>query len=189
MPSIIPFRLAAVCMPVLFVSLFMTLAVTAIAAAKGVPVTVRVVGNGDKVLAEKPLRATTTTIPTSPKATCFGAGTGGTGKPVTLQGPTALGALGQVVKSDPDLRPLLVTDHFSFGIAICGVGGNVVKAGSEGSWYLKVNHKAQAVGGDRVDPVAQLGAEADQADPVPQQRAELADLRRCDPRLRQQVRP
>ena len=45
------------------------------------------------------------------------------------------------------------------------------------------------VGGDRVDPVAQLGAEADQADPVPQQRAELADLRRRDPRLGQQVRP
>jgi hypothetical protein len=44
------------------------------------------------------------------------------------------------------------------------------------------------VGGDRVDPVAQLGAEADQADPVPQQRPELAHLRRGDPRLGQQVR-
>jgi hypothetical protein len=33
------------------------------------------------------------------------------------------------------------------------------------------------VGGDRVDPVAQLGTEADQADPVPHQRAELAHLR------------
>ena len=44
------------------------------------------------------------------------------------------------------------------------------------------------VGGDRVDPVAQLGAEPDQADPVPQQRAELAHLRRGDPRLGQQVR-
>ena len=44
------------------------------------------------------------------------------------------------------------------------------------------------VGGDRMDPVAQLGADPDQADPVPQQRAELADLRRRDPRLGQQVR-
>jgi hypothetical protein len=44
------------------------------------------------------------------------------------------------------------------------------------------------VGGDRVDPVAQLGAEADQADPVPDQRAELPDVRRGDPRLGQQVR-
>jgi len=49
---------------------------------------------------------------------------------------------------------------------------------------------AQAVaGGDRVDPVAQLGTEADRADPVPHQCAELADLRRGDPRLGQQVRP
>jgi hypothetical protein len=44
------------------------------------------------------------------------------------------------------------------------------------------------VGGDRVDPVAQAGAEADQADPVPDQRAELPDVRRGDPRLGQQVR-
>ncbi len=44
------------------------------------------------------------------------------------------------------------------------------------------------VGGDRVDPVALLGAEADQAGPVPQQRAELPHLRRGDPRFREQVR-
>jgi len=43
------------------------------------------------------------------------------------------------------------------------------------------------VGGHRVDPVAQLGAQADQADPVPQQRAELADPRRGKPGLGQQV--
>jgi hypothetical protein len=45
------------------------------------------------------------------------------------------------------------------------------------------------VGGDRVDPVPQLGAEPDQADPVPYQRAELADRLRGDPRFGQQVRP
>jgi len=45
------------------------------------------------------------------------------------------------------------------------------------------------VGGDRVDPVALLGAEPDQADPVPQQCPELPDLRGRDPRLGQQVRP
>jgi hypothetical protein len=43
------------------------------------------------------------------------------------------------------------------------------------------------ISGHRVDPVAQLGAEPDQADPVPQQGAELADLRRGDPRPGQQV--
>jgi len=44
------------------------------------------------------------------------------------------------------------------------------------------------VGGDRVDPVALLGADADQAGPVPQQRAELAHRRRGDPGPGQQVR-
>jgi hypothetical protein len=43
------------------------------------------------------------------------------------------------------------------------------------------------VGGDRVDPVAQLRAQPDQADPVPDQRAELPHLRRGDPRLEQQA--
>jgi hypothetical protein len=38
-----------------------------------------------------------------------------------------------------------------------------------------------------VDPVTQLGAQPDQADPVPQQRAELADPRRGKPGLGQQV--
>jgi hypothetical protein len=45
------------------------------------------------------------------------------------------------------------------------------------------------VRGDRMDLVPQLGAEPDLADPVPQQRAELAHLRRGDPRFGQQVRP
>jgi hypothetical protein len=43
-------------------------------------------------------------------------------------------------------------------------------------------------GGDRVNPVALLSAEPDQAGPVPQQRAELPHRRRGDPRLREQVR-
>jgi hypothetical protein len=43
-------------------------------------------------------------------------------------------------------------------------------------------------GGDRVDPVALLGADPDQARPVPQQRPELAHPRRGYPRLGQQVR-
>jgi hypothetical protein len=45
------------------------------------------------------------------------------------------------------------------------------------------------IGGHRMDPVLQLGAEPDQADPVPQQRAQLAHLRRGDPRLGQQAGP
>lgn len=150
MPRIIPFRLAAACTSALILSLVASLSFAAGAPAKGVPVTVRVVGTGGKLLAERSLQAKTTTIPTSRKATCFGAGTGGTGKPVTLPGATALGALTEAVDTDSGLRPLLVTDHFSFGLAICGVGGEVVKAGSESSWYFKVNHRSQLVGADQV---------------------------------------
>jgi hypothetical protein len=150
MPRIIPFRLAAACVSALTLALFISLLACAGAFAKGVPVTVRVVGDSGKVLGERSLRAGTTEIPTSPKAACFGSGTGGTGKPVRLAGATALGALAQMVESDRALRPLLVTNHFSFGLAICGVGGDVVKHGSESSWYLKVNHKAASVGGDQV---------------------------------------
>ena len=54
------------------------------------------------------------------------------------RGATALGLLAQAAKSDSALRPLLVSDHFSFGLALCGVGGKVAKG--EGSWYLTVNH-------------------------------------------------
>lgn len=155
MPRITPFRLAAACAPALILSLCALLLVGPAAAArgraaKGVPVTVRVVGSGGKLLAERSLRAGTTAVPTSPKATCFGAGTGGSGKPVKLRGATALGALAEAVQSDRALRPLLVTNHFSFGLAICGVGGDLVKQGSEGSWYLKVDHRAASVGGDQV---------------------------------------
>ena len=41
----------------------------------------------------------------------------------------------------------------------------------------------------RVDPVLLLGAQPDQPGPVPQQRPQLPDRRRGDPRLREQVRP
>ncbi len=91
------------------------------------------------MLAEETLSTGTTTVKTSPKATCFGTGTGGSGKSVTLKGATALGLLAQAAKSTGSLRPLLVTDPFDFGLGLCGVGG--AKANGEASWYLKVNHK------------------------------------------------
>jgi hypothetical protein len=44
------------------------------------------------------------------------------------------------------------------------------------------------VGDHRVDPVLQQGAQPDQPGPVPQQRAQLPDRQRRNPRLREQVR-
>jgi len=144
MPRLIPFRLVAACA----LALVLALSLTAGAVAKGVPVDLRVVGKGGKVLAEEDLKAGTTTIKTSPKANCFGPGSAGSGKSVTLKGATAMGALGQASKSSSALRPLLITDAFDFGLGICGVGGSVVTG--KASWYLKVNHKGATVSGDAV---------------------------------------
>ena len=124
------------------------MSIVAGAVAKGVSADLRVVGKGGKVLTEQTLSTGTTTIKTSPKANCFGAGTAGSGKSVTVRGATALGLLGQASKSTTSLRPLLVTDAFDFGLGICGVGTS--KVSGKASWYLKVNHKGATVSGDAV---------------------------------------
>ncbi|HEY5052523.1 MAG TPA: hypothetical protein VII45_03845 [Solirubrobacterales bacterium] len=144
MPRLIPFRLAAVCA----LAFAFALSTTAIAAAKGVPASLRVVGANGKILAEEALTTGTTSVPTSKKATCFGKGTGGSGKAATVKGATALGLLAQGAKSNSALRPLLVTDSFSFGLGLCGIGKSVQT--KKLSWYLKVNHKDPELGGDAV---------------------------------------
>jgi hypothetical protein len=144
MPRLIPSQLAAACA----LALALSLPFAASALAKGVSAELRVVGKGSKVLTEQTLSAGTTTIKTSPKANCFGAGTAGSGAAVTIQGPTALGLLGQAAKSNGSLRPLLVTDAFDFGLGICGVGGS--KVSGKASWYLKVDHRGATVSGDAV---------------------------------------
>ena len=143
MPRLIPFRLAAACALALALSLTMA----AGAVAKGFSANLRVVGSGDKVLAEKTLSTATTSVKTSSKATCFGAGTGGSGAPVSIEGATAMGLLARGSQSIGSLQPLLISDHFDFGLALCGVGTSVAKG--KASWYLKVNHKSQAVSGDK----------------------------------------
>jgi hypothetical protein len=150
MPRLVPFRPAAACAPALFAVLVLALFGAAPAAgAKGVPAGLRVVGTAGRVLAEKTLLTGTTTVPTSPRATCFGKGTGGSGKPATIGGATALGLLGQAAKSTASLRPLLITDAFEFGLGLCGVGGRAIH-GKKESWYLKVDHRGATVGGDSV---------------------------------------
>src|SRR5262245_17420041 len=101
MPRLISFRPAAACV----LALVLSLSFAASAIAKGVSADLRVVGKGGKVLTEQTLSTSTTTIKTSPKANCFGAGTAGSGKAVTIRGATALGLLGQAAKSTGSLRP------------------------------------------------------------------------------------
>lgn len=142
MPRITPFRLAAVCA----LALTLSLAVATGASAAGFKAQLRVVGSGGKTLVEKPVATATTTVKTSPKAECFGKGSGGSGDPVTIKGNTAMGLLARASKLVASLRPLLISDSFDFGLALCGIGKSVAKGSS--SWYLKINHKSLSVGGD-----------------------------------------
>ncbi|MCP6769700.1 hypothetical protein NL529_33120, partial [Klebsiella pneumoniae] len=79
----------AACASVIAVSLLFA----PVALAKGFDVELRVVGKGSKVLTEKTVRTATTSVKTSAKADCFGSGSGGSGKSVSLLGDTAMGVL------------------------------------------------------------------------------------------------
>lgn len=142
MPRITLNRLAAACALVLALSL----SIAPGALAKGFSAKLRVVGAGSKALAEKPVTTATTSVKTSAGATCFGEGTGGSGKSVSIKGNTGLGLLARAAKTTPSLRPLSISDHFDFGLALCGIAHSIAKG--ESSWYLKINHKALQVSGD-----------------------------------------
>jgi hypothetical protein len=147
MPRLVSFRLTAACALAL-ISLF---SLTAAATAKGPIADLRVVGKKGKTLAEDSFGVGgQVSVKPSPKAACFGPGTGGSGKKMTLKGGTALGMLARAAQFTAALKPLLITDHFvdEFGLGICSIGGTT--ATSKSSWYLKLNHKAQSVGGESV---------------------------------------
>src|SRR5215204_6022709 len=147
MPRLIPVRLAAAC--ALAIALMTSSA--ALAFGKGPIADLRVVGGGGKVFAEKSFGGGgEVSVKTSPKATCFGPGTGGSGKSVTVKGGTALGMLVLGAKFIAALKPLSITDSFvdEFGLGLCGIGG--LEGQGKNSWYLKVNHKSPSVGGEAV---------------------------------------
>jgi hypothetical protein len=144
MPRLIPFRPVAACA----LAFVLVLSTAAVAVAKGPIADLRVVGDGGRVLAEKSFGASTASVKASPRADCFGSGTGGSGQNVTVKGPTALGMLIQASKFTATLRPLLITDAFDFGLGLCGIGGD--EATKELSWFLKVNHVNPELGGETV---------------------------------------
>jgi hypothetical protein len=143
MPRITPNRLVVACA----LTLALSLSMVASAAAKGVDAELRVVGAKGKVLAEETLTSATTSVKTSSEATCFGKGTGGSGKPASISGGTAMGLLAKASKSNGALSPLSISDSFDFGLALCGIGTATAKGSS--SWYLKINHKSLSIGGDQ----------------------------------------
>jgi hypothetical protein len=146
MPRLVPIRLAAACA----LALISTLSLSATALAKP-SAELRVVGGKGKVLGEGAVAlGGKVSLKSSPKATCFGPGTGGSGKKTTLSGSSALGLLARGAQQTAALRPLLVTDHFlaEFGLGICSIGGT--KATRSESWFIKVDHKVPSVGGEKV---------------------------------------
>lgn len=146
MPRLVSIRLAAACALALISILSLSAAALANSSAE-----LRVVGKKGKVLDEGAVRlGGKVSIKSSPKANCFGPGTGGSGRKTMLSGGSALGLLARGAQTTASLRPLLVTDHFvaEFGLGICSVGGTKA-AGSE-SWFVKVDHKVPSVGGEKV---------------------------------------
>ena len=143
MPRSTSIRLLVVCA----LAIAMVLVAVPAALAKGFKVDLRVVGKGSQVLTEKQVTTATTSVKSSPKAECFGKGSGGSGKNVSIKGDTAMGVLARASLTTPSINPLSISDHFDFGLALCGIGKSV--ANSKLSWYLKINHKSQSVGGDQ----------------------------------------
>ena len=123
------------------------LAVAAVAQGRPTPAKVRVVTGDGTTLVDVTQFTDTTAVPTSPQARCFFGGVGGSGKPATVEGPNALGIVADAARSRKRLRPLLITDEFSFGLGICGFGG--AKADANHFWNVRVNHVALQVGGDQ----------------------------------------
>jgi len=143
MPRLIPFRPAAACA----LALVLVLSFAAGAAAKRPVAQLRVLGGAGRLLAERPLGLVgRLPVKTSPRADCFGAGTGGSGDVAQVKGATPLGMLLRGSRRIAALRPVAVTDAFSFGLGLCDVGS--AKATKKLSWLLKVNHRTPSVGGD-----------------------------------------
>jgi hypothetical protein len=116
-------------------------------AANKVGADIRVVTADGETLVDQRQYTGTEKVRTSPKADCFGDGTGGSGDKVSVPGPTALGAVSDAAEYTRALNPILLTDAFDFGIGICGFGG--VVAPQTGYWYLKVDHVGSMTGGDQ----------------------------------------
>jgi hypothetical protein len=145
MPRLTRFQLVALCA----LASTAVLCAAAVATAKTVPVDLRVLTIKGKVLADQRQYTGPTAIRTDRGADCFGTGTGGSGKSVRVPGATALGALRDAEESDPDLRPLSVTDYdFGFpGLGLCAIGAERVRASQ--FWFLKVNHRNPQISGDQ----------------------------------------
>ncbi len=72
---------------------------------------------------------------------------GGSGRKKAVPGPSALSLLIDAAGVKPTLRPLGISDKFSFGLLVCSIGRSV--ATDNAFWLYKVNHAAPEVGADQ----------------------------------------
>ena len=134
----------AVCLALIAALLLATGATAASTTAQ-----LRVVNTTGTTLADQSQVTGDVSIKTDPGATCFGP-PGGSGNTVNVPGPSALGIVKDASDTTAALRPLSITDQFSFGLGICGIGGSTFNQGDSAFWYLKVNHVGAQVGGDQL---------------------------------------
>lgn len=112
------------------------------AAAKPVTAKLRVEVPGKSLARGATFMTDTTRFRTSR----FG-GCNGSGKRLTLNGPTALGLVRSASHIARSLRPVRISDEFDFGLLLCGL--NRFVASSSAFWLYKVDHVAPEVGGDQ----------------------------------------
>jgi RTX calcium-binding nonapeptide repeat (4 copies) len=130
-------------------ALIVAIALPATASATSVGANLRVEATNGKVLADVTQYTSPATVKTDPKARCFGAGSGGSGDRVRVPNPTALGLVADALPHVPALRPLSLTDHFAFGLGVCGIGGRL-GGDPDPFWDVFRNHVAAQVGGDQL---------------------------------------
>jgi Ca2+-binding RTX toxin-like protein len=119
------------------------LAVSAVPAAASTPVDLRVEGAAGRALTADRYLTDGTAVKTAKQPPSCN----GSGKKKQIPGPTALGTLVDGALVNTRLAPLLISDEFSFGLLVCGVGGDNA-GGSTSYWLYKVNHVSPEVGGE-----------------------------------------
>lgn len=102
-------------------------------------VDVRVVDGDGSTLAEYRQVTGSTTVKSSPKATCFGEGNEGSGDRFDVRGRSIIGALVDAADHDKALSPLWITDKFndSFGPGLCGIDRDQGTGGEY--WNARLN--------------------------------------------------
>jgi hypothetical protein len=127
---------------VLACALAAALAAPTAAVARPATAKLRVEAGGAPLVAGTSFVTDTTRIQTDTAPGCAGSG-----RVATLPGPTALGLLAYAARVTPALRPLGVSDRFSFGLFLCNL--RRFTGGETRFWVYKVNHVAPELGGDR----------------------------------------